>query len=103
MAYAKEEDLPVLMEIPFDRRIAEIYSMGEVVVEVMPEWKEKFSEAVKEALLNKQEQLHSQVFTLPQKEKQVKHFTSGLQKQKDWKRLKEITLLENLWKNLHTI
>jgi MinD superfamily P-loop ATPase len=44
MAYAKEEDVPVLMEIPFDRRIAEIYSMGEVLVEVMPEWKEKFSE-----------------------------------------------------------
>jgi MinD superfamily P-loop ATPase len=42
MAYAKEEGVPVLMEIPFDRRIAEVYSMGEVLVEVMPEWKEKF-------------------------------------------------------------
>lgn len=44
MAYAKEEALPVLMEIPFDRRIAEIYSMGEVLVEVMPEWKGRFSD-----------------------------------------------------------
>lgn len=44
MAYAKKENLPVLMEIPFDRRIAEVYSIGEVVVEAMPEWKEKFSE-----------------------------------------------------------
>ena len=40
--YAKEEDVPVLMEIPFDRRIAEAYSRGEMIVEAMPEWKEKF-------------------------------------------------------------
>jgi MinD superfamily P-loop ATPase len=43
-AYATKEGLPVLMEIPFDRRIAETYSRGEVLVEVMSEWKEKFSE-----------------------------------------------------------
>ena len=43
-AYAREEDLPILMEIPFDRHIAEIYSKGEVLVEVMPEWKKRFSE-----------------------------------------------------------
>ena len=42
MTYAKEEDIPVLMEIPFDRRIAEVYSMGEILVEVMPEWKGRF-------------------------------------------------------------
>ena len=42
--YAKEEDIPVLMEIPFDRRIAEAYSRGEMIVEAMPEWKEKFLE-----------------------------------------------------------
>jgi MinD superfamily P-loop ATPase len=42
--YAKQEDLPILMEIPFDRRIAEIYSRGEMIVEAMPEWKEKFLE-----------------------------------------------------------
>ena len=41
-AYAEQEDLPILMEIPFDRRIAEAYSRGEILVEVMPEWKEKF-------------------------------------------------------------
>ena len=40
--YAKEEGLPILMEIPFDRRIAEAYSRGQMLVEVMPEWKEKF-------------------------------------------------------------
>jgi MinD superfamily P-loop ATPase len=40
--FAKQEDLPILMEIPFDRRIAQAYSRGEMLVEVMPEWKEKF-------------------------------------------------------------
>jgi MinD superfamily P-loop ATPase len=40
--YAKEQDLPVLLEIPFDRRIAEAYSRGDLLVEVMPEWKERF-------------------------------------------------------------
>lgn len=42
--YAEQESLPVLMEIPFDRRIAESYSRGELIVETMPEWKEKFSD-----------------------------------------------------------
>ena len=40
--YAADEDIPVLMEIPFDRRIAEAYSRGELVVESIPEWKDKF-------------------------------------------------------------
>jgi len=40
--YAEEEGIPVLMEIPFDRLIAEAYSRGQMIVEVMPEWKEKF-------------------------------------------------------------
>jgi MinD superfamily P-loop ATPase len=42
-AYAEEENLPILLEIPFDRRIAEAYSRGEMVVDVLPEWKERFS------------------------------------------------------------
>jgi len=32
------------MEIPFDRRIAEAYSRGDMIVEVMPEWKDRFLE-----------------------------------------------------------
>jgi len=40
--YAKTENLPILMEIPFDRRIAEVYSSGRLIVEEMPEWKEEF-------------------------------------------------------------
>ncbi|MDQ1337012.1 MAG: hypothetical protein QG552_3962, partial [Thermodesulfobacteriota bacterium] len=38
----RQEGIPILMEIPFDRRIAEVYSRGEMIVEAMPEWKEKF-------------------------------------------------------------
>lgn len=45
--YANRENIPVLMEIPFDRRIAEAYSRGEMLVEVMPQWKEKFLELYK--------------------------------------------------------
>ncbi len=40
--YASRQGLPILMEIPFDRRIAEAYSKGDVLVDVMPEWKTKF-------------------------------------------------------------
>lgn len=40
--YAEKENLPILMEIPFDRKIAEAYSRGEMIVEAMPEWKGEF-------------------------------------------------------------
>ena len=40
--YADEMNLPILMEIPFSREIAEAYSRGEMLVDVMPEWKQKF-------------------------------------------------------------
>jgi len=40
--YAKMENIPILMEIPFDRRIAEVYSRGKLIVEEMPEWEERF-------------------------------------------------------------
>lgn len=42
VAYAREEGLPVLMEIPFSRKIAEAYSCGKPIVEIMPEWKDRF-------------------------------------------------------------
>lgn len=41
--YAKTEGLPVLLEIPFDRRIAEAYSNGKLIIDVMPEWKDRFT------------------------------------------------------------
>jgi len=40
--YAAQEDIPVLLEIPFDRRIAEAYSVGKLIIEVLPDWTEKF-------------------------------------------------------------
>jgi len=42
--YAKEKNVPILMEIPFDRRIAEAYSRGKMIVEAIPEYKDRFSE-----------------------------------------------------------
>lgn len=41
-AYAQREKLPVLLEIPFDRGIAEAYSRGEMMIDAIPAWKEKF-------------------------------------------------------------
>lgn len=40
--YAAEENIPVLLEIPFDRNIAEAYSIGKLIIEVQPEWADKF-------------------------------------------------------------
>ncbi len=40
--YAEEEGLPILMTIPFDRTIAEAYSRGHLVVEEMPQWRQRF-------------------------------------------------------------
>lgn len=45
--YLEEKKIPLIMEIPLDRRIAEIYSRGEIFVIHMPEWKERFVELAK--------------------------------------------------------
>ncbi len=42
--YCDEHRLPILMEIPFDRRIAELYSRGISFTEEMTEWKGRFIE-----------------------------------------------------------
>jgi MinD superfamily P-loop ATPase len=42
--YCEKERIPLLMEIPFKKRIAELYSNGIPFVIEMPEWKEKFIE-----------------------------------------------------------
>jgi MinD superfamily P-loop ATPase len=41
-AYAEEQHLPVLMEIPFDRAIAEAYSQGDLIITRQQDYKEKF-------------------------------------------------------------
>ncbi len=40
--YCGEKDIPIFMEIPFDRKIAELYSRGIPFVTEMPAWKERF-------------------------------------------------------------
>jgi MinD superfamily P-loop ATPase len=42
--YARENHIPILMEIPFDRNIAESYARGDILVEALPEWKGRFQE-----------------------------------------------------------
>lgn len=42
--FAESKGIPILMEIPFDRKIAEAYSRGEPLVDGMPEWRERFAD-----------------------------------------------------------
>ncbi len=37
----RRRDVPVMLKIPFDRRIAEAYSRGQALVDVFPEWRER--------------------------------------------------------------
>lgn len=41
--YCREQELPLLLEIPDDRRIAEAYSRGELIVDALPEYRSLFS------------------------------------------------------------
>jgi MinD superfamily P-loop ATPase len=52
--YAENENLPILLTIPFDRRIAEAYSQGKNIVEEFPEWRERFCDLFRkiEAIIN---------------------------------------------------
>lgn len=45
--YCEEENIPVLMRIPFDRKIAEIYSSGRAIIEVMTEYRNRFRDLYK--------------------------------------------------------
>jgi MinD superfamily P-loop ATPase len=40
--YCNEQNIPVILEIPDDRRIAEAYSRGELIVESLPEYRGLF-------------------------------------------------------------
>jgi MinD superfamily P-loop ATPase len=40
--YCEEGNIPILLEIPFQRKIAELYAQGIPFVREMPEWKERF-------------------------------------------------------------
>ncbi len=40
--YCAAEDIPILVRLPFERRIAEAYSEGVPIVEALPEYREQF-------------------------------------------------------------
>jgi len=46
--YCAAEDIPILMRIPLDRRIAEAISGGKALVEALPEYRESFQELYEE-------------------------------------------------------
>ncbi|RLI17353.1 (4Fe-4S)-binding protein, partial [Candidatus Bathyarchaeota archaeon] len=46
--YCRKKDIPILLEIPFKRKIAELYSRGVPFSLEMPEWKEKFQKLFNE-------------------------------------------------------
>lgn len=41
-AFCREADLPILLRIPFDRRIAEAYAGGIPLIEALPDYREQF-------------------------------------------------------------
>ena len=41
--FCREQEIPILLEIPDDRRIAEAYSRGELVVDALPEYLSHFA------------------------------------------------------------
>ena len=40
--YCAAEDIPILLEIPDDRRVAEAYSRGKLIVDALPDFREHF-------------------------------------------------------------
>jgi len=50
--FCGNENIPILLEIPDDRRIAEVYSRGEIIVEALPEYLAHF-ERLREAVLER--------------------------------------------------
>jgi MinD superfamily P-loop ATPase len=45
--YCRKEQIPILLEIPDDRRIAEAYSRGALIVEALPEYRRLFVQLFK--------------------------------------------------------
>jgi MinD superfamily P-loop ATPase len=46
--YCEKENIPILMEIPNDRKIAEAYSTGKTIVEVYPKYRKLFQDLYEE-------------------------------------------------------
>jgi MinD superfamily P-loop ATPase len=48
--YCNAEGIPILLEIPDDRRIAEAYSRGELIVDALPEYRELFLDLIRKTM-----------------------------------------------------
>ena len=51
--YCRQENVPILIEIPDDRRIAEVYSKGSLIVEALPEYRELFQRLIDKTMNKK--------------------------------------------------
>jgi len=51
-AYCLSENIPVLLEIPDDRRIAEAYSRGCLIVEALPEYRALFQDLIDKTIFS---------------------------------------------------
>lgn len=49
-SFCSRQDVPILAEIPEDRRIAEAYSRGDLVVEALPEYMELFADLAEKVM-----------------------------------------------------
>jgi MinD superfamily P-loop ATPase len=52
-AFCRNENIPVLLEIPDDRRIAEVYSEGRLIVEALPEYRGLFESLLEKTIHRK--------------------------------------------------
>lgn len=52
-AFCKEENAPVLLDIPDDRRIAEVYSEGRLILEALPEYRGVFERLLEKTMVGK--------------------------------------------------
>lgn len=48
--FCREENIPILLEIPDDRRIAEAYSKGRLIVEALPEYRGLFESLIEKTM-----------------------------------------------------
>jgi MinD superfamily P-loop ATPase len=42
--YCRQENIPILMQIPNDRKIAEAYSRGQMIIDALPQYRKQFRE-----------------------------------------------------------
>jgi MinD superfamily P-loop ATPase len=53
--FCKAQGIPILQEIPDDRRIAEAYSRGELIVDALPQYRTVFKELMDKIMNYKKE------------------------------------------------